>query len=281
MRPYLLAAMLCGALLAPAAAPATVAPATARIDAGQRALWVWSSPDSELLRFAGRHGIDTLYVHVPPGHASDRVFRRLARRAADAGIALWAMAGHPRWANETRTVVRWAREVVRSGLYEGLVVDIEPYVLDAWKTDERAALLRRYLRRLRRAAQSSGGLPFLATVPFWYDHDRYRHRGRSLLDQVLEAVDGIVVLVYRDRATGSDGILTLAAGEVSRAADLGKQAVLGIQTAADELDKLTFFEEGGVAMETELDTVVTALRNAPGFGGIAIHHYNSLRRLRD
>jgi hypothetical protein len=45
------------------------------------------------------------------------------------------------------------------------------------------------------------------------------------------------------------------------------------------MEKLTFFEEGPEAMERELETVVSAWGDRPGFGGVAIHHYRSFRRL--
>lgn len=275
MRRYLQAFILVAVLLLPSHAPATGKPPHGR------ALWVWDVPDGGLLRFARNHDINTLYVHVPPGSAGDAKLSRLARQARDAGVRLWAMAGHARWADDPRIVSRWAREVARAGIYDGLVLDIEPYTLDAWdNAARRPKLLNRYLKGLRRAERDAGGLPLLAAVPFWFDHDSQQHRGRSLLDQVLENTDGVVVLAYRDHADGRDGVLRLSDGEVARATELGKLAIVGVQTAFDELDKLTFFEEGRTAMEDALDEVTGALRKHAGFGGIAIHHYESLSRLR-
>jgi hypothetical protein len=98
------------------------------------------------------------------------------------------------------------------------------------------------------------------------------------LEHVAERVDGIVVMAYRDRADGSDGILRHTVGEIVAGAAADKPVMIGVQTAADELDKLTFYEEGAAAME--LDAVRQALTGAAGFGGIAVHHLDSHRRLR-
>ena len=83
-----------------------------------------------------------------------------------------------------------------------------------------------------------------------------------------------------DRADGSDGILRHTVGEIVAGAAADKPVMIGVQTAADELDKLTFYEEGAAAMERELDAVRQALTGAAGFGGIAVHHLDSYRRLR-
>jgi hypothetical protein len=115
----------------------------------------------------------------------------------------------------------WVRQVRRAGLYGGLLLDIEPYTLDGWRNDaDRLPIMRSYLRALELAVRGAGDLPVWAAIPFWFDHDGYCLDGRSPLEHVVERVDGIVVMAYRDRADGSDGILRHTVGEIVAGAGL-------------------------------------------------------------
>ncbi len=160
-----------------------------------------------------------------------------------------------------------------------------PHALWVWSRPEpglaRFARAHNFSRLLVNVpTDDAGGLPVWAAIPFWFDHDTYRLDGRSLLEQVIERVDGIVVMAYRDHAVGSDGILRHTVGELVAGAAAKRPVMIGVQTAADELDKLTFCEEGAAAMERELDALREALSGIPGFGGTAVHHFDSYRRLR-
>ena len=238
-------------------------------------------PSPGLARFARAHDFSHLLINVPTAEAKAGVFASLATEAQRRNIGLLAVSGHPDWALDPAELLAWVRAVRRAQLYGGLLLDIEPYVLREWDSEPgRTQLMRGYLRALEGAVRGARGLPVWAAIPFWFDHDGYRFNGRSLLEHVLERVDGIVVMAYRDHADGSDGILRHTLNEVVAGAALGKRVVIGVQTDDDELDKLTFYEEGGGAMERELDAVVRALSGGPGFGGIAIHHFDSYRHLR-
>ena len=69
-------------------------------------------------------------------------------------------------------------------------------------------------------------------------------------------------------------------GEIVAGATAKRPVVISVQTAADELDKLTFYEEGAAVMERELDALREAPSDIPGFGGTAVPHFDSYRRLR-
>lgn len=268
-------------VLVAASAPAPVRPAPAPPPREPgRALWVWSRPSPEQARLAARRGFDQLWIQVTTGATREPAMGRLARQARRRGIALWAMGGRAEWSLDPAPMVRFIEESRRSRRFAGIVLDVEPHVLEPWKdAARRPELMRAFLRALDAARAAAGDEPLLAAVPFWYDHDGYRLGGRTLLEHVLARVDGVVVMAYRDRAGGADGILALARNEVLLAGAAGKRAVIGVQASRDQLDKLGFAEEGAAAMERELAGVARALAGAPGFGGLAIHHYDSYRLL--
>lgn len=273
-----LTALLCLAVAGPPGpTAATPDPPT---PGAERALWIWSAPEPGVVATALAHRIDDLFVHVAPGGADDGNLAALLRDAEGAGIRVWAMAGAPDWADRPGRAARWVAEVSRLPGIVGTVLDVEPHVLPEWQSaTARKRLLRRYLRGVERAARRDPR-PLLAAVPFWWDHADQRFRDGAIVEHVLDRVDGVVVMAYRDRALGADGIAELAAGEIAAAGARGKRALVGVQTAPDELDKLTFHEEGRATMERALHRVRRRLGGQPGFGGFAIHHLDALLELR-
>lgn len=274
MNPRLTALLAALFLLTVAPSPGTAGPRPGR------ALWIWEDASPRQVRFASRHGFDRLYVQLVPGE--EEGLRRLVRTAHRRGVGAWAMGGRASWAHEPAPMIALARKAARQSGLRGLVLDVEPHALPQWdRPAPRRRLMRSFLRGLERAVRAAGELPVIAAVPFWYDHDGYHIGGRSLLEQVLERVDGVVVMAYRDRAEGRDGIVRLAGDEVRLASRTGKQVMIGVQVSPDEIDKLGFAEEGAEVMERELALVNAAFLAEPGFAGVAVHHYGSFRSLAE
>lgn len=241
-----------------------------------RAMWVWSGPEAEVLDFASAHGVTDLYLHAPPGFSSDPAYADFLSGAVDIGVGVHAMAGDPAWAKKSSDMVAWVDEVVEAGGFVGIVADVEPYLRSEWSNARRRTrLVRSYLAGLEKAEARAGSLPFKAAVPFWWDLPEFSVSDVTLVEDVLNRVDGVVVMAYRDHALGVDGIVDLASTEVSLASSLGKTAVVGVETGPLSLDKVTFIEEGSSFMEAELSLVELAFAGEAAFGGMAVHHYGS------
>lgn len=258
------------------AVTATVNPVQA---AGNRAMWVWDGPVDGVVEFASEKGVSDLYLHAPPGFSTDARFRSFLDDARGTGMRVHAMAGAPAWSKDAEPWEAWVDEVVDFGGFDGIVFDVEPYLLAEWNTRRQGRLIRSYLAALNGASRLAGELPTIAAVPFWWDHSDYDVRRRSLVGEVLDRVDGVVVMAYRDRAVGPDGIIGLAEHEVALAAAAGKTAVIGIETGPAGLDKVSFFEEGEAVMEAELNQVEEAFGGWVSYQGIAVHHYGAYRTL--
>ncbi len=244
-----------------------------------RALWIWSPPSAVALDFASANGIDRVYQYVGTGTAAG--FGGFVAEAHARGLEVYALNGDASWAANPSVVEAWVEEIAASRLFDGVIVDIEPYVHPDWSNRKRRKkLLDNFVKGLDRGRAAAGRIPFVATVPFWFDSKKLRVKKRQLIDRVLDVVDGVNVLAYRDSAAGSDGIIAHAMAEVSQATSAGRTAVISVQTAADELNKLTFFEEGEAAMEAELAQVAAAFEGYRGFAGLAIHHHDSYISLR-
>lgn len=250
----------------------------------QRAMWAWEGPSAEVLQFSLDHGIDRLFLSAPPGFSSDDGYRAFLENAASAGIEVFALAGDPSWAQQSRRsapFADWVDEVVDFGGFDGLAPDVEPYLHPDWNhAKKRAKLVRSYLSALDDASLRSGSLPVIPAVPFWFDDPSLAVGDARLIDEVMTRVDGVAVMAYRDTAVGPNGIIALSQYEVSLGASMGKEVIIGVETAVSgEYEYVTFFEEGNAAMETELSLVSAEFGGA--IWGIAIHHYRSYLDLID
>ncbi len=266
-------------MLATLAIGAVLGSARPSAAAGERALWVWDEPDAAVIDFATSHGITHLYLHAPPGFSNGDAYRPFLVAANDQGLTVLAMAGDPSWAADHAAWTAWIDEVVAFGDFDGAVFDVEPYALPEWTTKRRGRLIRAYLGGLSVASLQAGGLDVYAAIPFWWDDPEFRTGKDLLLDRVLESVDGVVVMAYRDHASGVDGIIDVAATEARRAAETGRRFVIAVETAPAGLDKVSFAEEGLSVMNEELSIVETHFASTAGFGGIAVHHLGSYANL--
>ncbi|MDH5372125.1 MAG: hypothetical protein OEX97_04185 [Acidimicrobiia bacterium] len=243
--------------------------------AGSRALWIWEGPTETAIDFAVGHGITDLYLHAPPGFSHNEMYRTFIDQAHAAGIQVLATAGHPSWTTDSRTWTDWVDEVVTFGGFDAIVFDVEPHTLPQWNSNKRKRLIRSFVDSLTSASLRAGSLPTYTTVPFWWDDPAFRTRRQFLVEQVLANSDGIIVMAYRDHASGPDGIIELSQTEVDLAASLNKQIVISVETGETNLDKVSFFEEGSTAMEAELSIVESHFASVTSYAGISIHHYGS------
>ena len=245
-----------------------------------RAMWVWDQPTQALVDFSVERGIDRIFLHVAPGSSSDVAVGTFLDSAHSAGIEVFALAGDPSWAKRSRPFLNWVDEIVSHGGFDGLAPDIEPYALSDWNNKKRRSrLLTRYLDGLEDAHSRAGGLPLIPAVPFWWDEPEFAVKGSLLIDEVISRVDGIAVMAYRDSAAGPNGIIALAGYEVAAGSQAGKSVTIGVETAANSLDHVTFYEEGNAEMEAVLADVASEWSSTSGYWGNAIHHYGSYLEL--
>jgi prepilin-type N-terminal cleavage/methylation domain-containing protein len=250
-----------------------------------RAVWVWTQPDvATLVAFAAAHQVDELYVAVgwstPAGPAATW-YTTLRDQAHAAGLRVDALGGDPSWADPADdgwAVTDWTTRMAGTGLFDGVHLDIEPYI-DAtlWAPANQAATaaaLTQALGSAAAAAGAAGGVPVSADVPFWYDQID-GGGGHTLLEQVVANTAGITVMAYRDTVTGGNGVLDLVGEELDAARAAGKQVRVGLETSDTGTDNLDFSAEGATALATAADQIDTALGGDPAYAGIAVHHYTS------
>lgn len=248
--------------------------------ANTRAMWLWGdNPAAEVVTWAARHGVTEIFVYVSPSVLTNGDLARIQQmkqRADTLKIKLRALGGDSSWTTDHAAALAWQRTVVTTGVFDGIHLDVEPYLTARWTTDLQATE-QSYLTLLDRMRTGSK-LPVEVDVPFWYGE--YRVGTKNLADEVLKRVNAVTVMSYRDTATGPNSMLAVSQDWLARGAAAGKRVRLGAETGRlTDCGNCTFYEEGTAALYRELSKVDAGTRTSGAFGGIAIHRYGSWRAL--
>lgn len=267
---YLAIAALVGCLTTPSIASA-VTPAPP----GTRAMWVWGKPDpNAIVAFAAQHNVSELFVDVSPTIATNGDLARLKALKAltdSMQIRLYALGGDPTWTTNHSAALQWQRAALKTGLFLGSHVDVEPYSLKAWTT-QRASVVKSYLTLLGKL-QSDSPLPLEVDVPFWFNTipgGTYP----TLADGVLAKVNAVTVMSYRDTSVGDDSIVGVGTDMLQRGSQANIPVRLGAETnAQSDCPKCDFSAEGSALMDGVLSWVDGSANYFPAFNGIAVHDY--------
>ena len=266
--------LTCGLLVA--AAPARFppfAPESPVAPPGTRAAWVWTRTEAEpMVAWARVHGVRALFVHVGRDARTNGDAAWLMRLRAlcdEAGIRLDALGGEPDWALDRAKAVAWRDTVLALGVFRGLHVDVEPYLLPDWSTgrDRAVAGLLGVLDALR-----GGDLPLEADVPFWYH--TVPVGAATLADEVIARVDALTVMSYRSTATGPNSIMDVATDLLERAG----RAALPVRLAV-ETQPVADCAHCGFTRRVDLDAALrdvdAAAARFGAFEGVAVHQYGT------
>jgi hypothetical protein len=245
-----------------------------------RAMWLWGDdPAAEVVTWAASRGVSEIFVHVSPSALVNGDLARLQemRRRADLRkVKLTALGGDPSWVTDHRAALAWQRTVVRTGIFAGVHLDVEPYLTDGWTTDL-AGTQKAFLALLDKLRAGSA-LSLEADVPFWYG--QYRLGSRNFADEVLNRVSAVTVMSYRDTATGPNSLLAVSEDWLRRGAAAGKRVRLGAETGPlPDCAHCTFHGEGATRLNQVLSKVDAETRTRPAFAGIAVHRYGTWRAL--
>jgi hypothetical protein len=262
----------------------------------QRALlgvWVWQ-PDTakdpakaaELLAFAGKQGVTHVYLESESLLAEDP--ERLAGFIAEADaqcVAVELLFGDAEWAWTENHGVPLALvedaldfvDALAGPRPVGLHFDVEPHGLPDWDAMQ-GVYAGQYLDLLEMMWMNLNGseLPLTVDIAFWYDGVMVERDGemRSFNELVQDRVDRVVIMDYRDHAEPPDGILDNAEVEVAYAEQIGRGVRVAVEsTCGLEPEKVTFCEEGAIAMTLALELAKVTFDGSASWDGVAVHDY--------
>ncbi len=295
--------------------PLNMCPVTPKFQT-PRSMWLWNidyalNPKERalLLEFtAGRH-ISRIYLCTSSARAfegkSREQLRTFIREANQKGIKIEALDGwkqailpedQPKFLAALQRVIDFNKSVNADERFAGFQSDVEPVTMKEYHAspEARRRFDRMYVELHAKCAElvkQSGMKDFVFGMATNEHLDRdikrpERHvewQGRtcSVIEHLMEFVDYFALMSYHDTAPR---IIAAAEDEVELADKHKIKAWVGVETL-DVMQlfggsrSLSFYEEGLEYMEDELEKVYKKFRNDPGFGGIAIHHYESYRRM--
>lgn len=271
--------MITAVLIPPAVSTAGRTGLTAA-PAQTRAMWLWGDdPAAEVVTWAASKGVSEIFVYVSPSVLVNGDLARLQQMRQRAGalrMKLTALGGDSSWVTDHKAALAWQRTVVRTGIFAGIHLDVEPYLTDGWTSDPQGTY-KSFLSLLDKMRTASA-LPLEADVPFWYG--QHKVGKNNLADEVLKRVSAITVMSYRDTGTGPNSMFAVSEDWLKRGAAAGKRVRLGAETVPlADCTHCTFHEEGANRLDQEMAKVDAATRLTPAFGGIAIHRYGTWRTL--
>jgi hypothetical protein len=270
-----------------------------------KAMWVWDFYTSaatkqqrtELLQFAQKHRINLLFIgtrHSLKDRSGD--YEELLSDAKQKGIRVFALAGKADWALEEKhsEALAHLQQVIDYNAnhpdaeFNGIQFDIEPYTLSEFPDhvdrigSEFLQLLQTSMFRIKDAGSR---LELDGAIPFWYATSSinvtFGGVSKPLSQHILDIVDSVSIMAYRDQA---DAQIDLSLADIEYAASVGKKAYIGMETMPPRGDSIpdwiTYYNKTMTYMNEQLAKIQQHYVSHSGFGGIAIHAYDSFKDMQ-
>jgi hypothetical protein len=226
--------------------------------------------------------------------------QRYCRIASSLDIEVHALAGDERWSEPshrylTSALIGFVEDYNSTAgsvdeRLSGLQFDIEPYSRPDF-AESQQRLMTEYLATVQliveefRRRQTMRGLRLGLTVPFWLDGDngharRMSYRGAAKFPtfhviDLLSALEGayLILMDYRDYASGPDGAIEHARGEFSYASQVQSslEIVVGQEFTDVQPAKITHHGQSRARFRGELTKLADAFGASRSFGGFSVN----------
>lgn len=239
----------------------------------------------ELLYCMERTGVTSLYQSFSQESLDSGEAESFIRRMRAAGEAVYMLMGDAEWAyepegesllREIQRAVHYNESCQEEGRIAGVMVDVEPYLLDEWDGSdrEREELMESYLSGMENAYQyaASKGLFFWACIPTFYNSSC-----RGVLEELIaDACDGVAVMNYNRQDEYGQ-----MAHEVGYAREYGKKVrcIYELQEAGrHDLEEINTYAQEGL---DKLWLSAEGLSRQFGYEGLGFdyHYYEPLKEM--
>ena len=240
-------------------------------------VWWWDNRlDESYLTFASEQGVDEIYYYTSSFNDKTSAF---LQKAAALGIKVYWLTGEYRWIEDVAPLYEKIAEFTEfqnkaEYPFTGIHFDIEPHQHPDFER-ERGKLITAFVELVYGLKSAYPDLMLEYDIPFWLDDEiSLNGETKPAYAHIIDASSGVTVMSYRDSA---EAILNCASEEISYAVSVGKPLNLSVETGENDDDIVTFFEEGALYMQEQLNL---AKENLPVSFGIAIHHFRSWFELK-
>ena len=190
--------------------------------------------------------------------------RNFIKSSRDKGILIHALDGYPDFAlrkyhpqvlAQVQALIDFNRKSTDEEKFFGIHLDNEPYLLLGFEGPSSETILLQFLD-LNRAvmdilAENTSGMVYGIDIPFWFDEAKdakgqlkysvtYNGQTKNVAHHLIDIVDNVGIMDYRNFAQGLDGIINHGHGEIDYANAIGKRIYLGVETFKDEPINVSF-----------------------------------------
>ncbi len=273
-----------------------------------------SSEESEsLFAFCRQRRITDLFWQVHFSRSDDwasslrnaEMSRRFLREAHRSGLRIHALTGDPshtrpekqeRVIASAEALIRFNRDSPGDSHFDGLHLDVEPHGLPEWKnadTGKKIELLTWFVELHYGVSDylrsSDPSLVFGTDVVFWLNKVNadgsevypviVRGREANPMAHLLQIVDQLAIMSYRNTATGRNGILSLVENTILHADSTPAKVFVGVKMADMGLALETFHGRSEEEMMKILKPVEGTCRPHRSYAGFAFFHYEAFRSM--
>ncbi|MBE5735676.1 MAG: hypothetical protein E7361_04460 [Clostridiales bacterium] len=196
-------------------------------------------------------------------------------------ISVYWLAGEYQWLDDNSNLISKIEKYItyqdtyQNSSYNGIHLDIEPHQNPDFDI-RRSDLILSLIQLANTLNTTYPDIEFHYDIPFWLD-DEILYNGiiKPAYQHMIDIADRVFVMSYRDT---SEKIEEVALDELNYAKSQNKPIMLCVETYSTEGDKVSFMEEGNIAMMSEITKLQKKYMNDIGF---AIHHIKSWKELKD
>jgi hypothetical protein len=258
-------------------------------------VWWWDShliQEPKYFDFAVQNHVDEIYLARPERDIRDfgPEIEEFIEKAKNRGIKVYLLLGFGyinyedekylpnarRMDSALRLYKEYQARVPEIRRYDGIHLDIEFHANHPNWRDKQAELLAEYLALIVRLRSEIAGTMEI-DIPAWYDQVMsYNGAERPLYQILMDIVDRVFVMSYRDTAAE---MYNIAKEEVSYAISVNKPIMLGAAIQSEEGDHVSYMEEGRRYLNEQL----TLLKDIVNYSraGASIHHMKIWYELHD
>jgi hypothetical protein len=260
------------------------------------ATWLWNTysiwkEKDKTLDFLGQNGVNLVYLQIdeeiPAG-----VYSTFIKEAFSRGIEVHALGGAPDWVLPERQgklyqfidwVITYNSNVKPVERFNGIHLDVEPYVLPQWRDDPDTmlGLWRDMVSGFNQQVKADSHLTVGADLPVWLNrfnvHDGYYSK-TTLSDWMMGHLDQVTLMAYFDNAKN---IIKSVSNVLDEAEKNGTPVIIGVDTFNNSEIGSSFYSKGRYQMQNELNTVVQNLSSKSSFAGYSVHDYESWSTLKE